>query len=548
LQNYTFNLNSGAFVLTFDEPVSFDSLTPSVFVLSDRENKTGDNYAMTGVKSTGSDGQVVQFSLSPSTPSDFLFIKAFDNLGKSKLYTWLSGAAVIKDMNEITGSITTPVNVLTYFDDSTPPTFQQFDIYDANDNLIYLTFDEPVDITTFDARYLTVCSNPTVNPACHTLTATTTDIVFVNGVVLDSSTKLSVRIKPSYEDYEAMKLTTGFGIADINTYAYVSTGMIKDRAGINITGIPQSAAKQAVLFIQDTATANLVAWDFNINVGTLSLTYDDIIDTSTLIMKDNIDIVQAPNAGPSQTYTLQGGTTQSADGYFVDVTLLWSDILNLKRLQTVARDNLTTYVVTRTGTFGLIKDINLLAVNATVLSHAHRVSLYTPDVVRPNVTAIDLNMDTRTVVFNFSDVVDKLQFNASSLQLQDAALASTRNASSSCQTACTGAAFALPASTAACMSACLAPLDLGYGVCRDACHSSYTDDTTAAYVTLVSDGSTDLYDTVLPCTMGCGFLFNNLPHVAEPFAITMVLPSPTLPPTSTTPVCWSRTWQGTASS
>ena len=480
LQSYTLSLDSGDVVLTFNEPVQFLSLTPNRFVLSATSAGNVSIYAINGFKTTGADGLVVTFTL---TLTDLLAIKATDMLASSNSTTWLKGINVIQDIAYNKGNMTNTAPSI-FFPDVTSPNLVSFDVLDGNTDAFQVSFDEPVALSSFAATNFTLCSAPAILATCYTLSSSTTVIAYTT-----ASTRMSIQITPSHTDFQYIKLLTGLWVSKATAYIYVNAGAISDRAGNFNAALAPSTALQANIFIKSTTPANLISFNLDMDVGSVTMTFDGVIDMSSLNAAGNLQVLAYPGAPNSAAYTLTGGSTTSANGYVCVIAMTASDLLNIKRLRSVARDNTSTYISTIAGTNGLLKDVNQLPIIPTNLVPSKAVSSYTPDIQPPLVSAIGLNMNTRTLQFNFTDVVDTLTFTSSSIILQSTVLASSQNITYQCETACTVAFIdATDASTCAAMGCALGgPVD--YPSCANVC-------------------------TSYPCLAGCGFRFNYAPRMA----------------------------------
>jgi hypothetical protein len=143
LESFTFDLNSGKLILTYDETVSSSSFDVTAISFADSTKET-EFILTTGCSVVSSNGLTVNIDIGDG---DLDSIKLKERLWSSGyIYISISGAAAT-DMNSNPSAAVPHVPSSRLFYDTTPPKLEHFDL-DMDTGLLTLSFSEVMNITS----------------------------------------------------------------------------------------------------------------------------------------------------------------------------------------------------------------------------------------------------------------------------------------------------------------------------------------------------------------------------------------------------------------
>ena len=398
LVSYNLDLDSNQLMLVFDEPVDFESLDVSGFTLQAAEmvSLASDQYTLTDGIVFSIDAVTLMVNLSVA---DANAIKAA-TFATSSNDTYITVAA-----NSVVDLAATPVpndavtlgiRVLNYSADFTPPEITRFNL-DLQLDQITLVFNEPIRTSTFNFTGIIVKSNCSGGIA-YTLTGGT----FVPANLADGVTRVTISLNSF--DLIAIKSEVMLATETNNTFLEVAMGTVED---VSNNALLPVACLATVVLTADTVRPQLLAFDIDMHLGILNLTFDDVVDSLT--WNPTAVVIQSEETAiAGLTYTLTAGsTTESPNGYLITVDISDADFLRIKSIIGLANTANTTFITMRALAIDDTLGVDVLAITD---GKALQVQNYTPDDVSPSLVSYALDLDEGTLDFTFDDFTNVSTF------------------------------------------------------------------------------------------------------------------------------------------
>ena len=440
--NFDLDLNSNNLILVFDEPVQ--DVSSSAITITNAFNATLSHTMSTVVETV--DDTIVTLPLSAN---DINVIKSTEGLGTTIDNTYIvyttslaqdTGAGesdlVGNDAQARIDGIN-PLQARSVINDTSLPGFTQFTEFDLNLGRLRLTFSKPVDIDSL------VYSNITLLPTAASLTG----IALSSGMpsYVPSTLRTSLYITLSLTDLQTVKLDTAIATSVSNTFLRLDSGAFADISGNVYNG---STVLQVVSIPPDTTPARLRQFDFDLDTGLLSLTFDDIVDSSTT----DYSQIRFQNAmeSPSQTVTLSSGPSLTDVGDVIRFNITTVDLNRLRAIDTLATEKNDTYLRITAVAFRGLDGLN---VNGETLI----VDEFTGDETSPQLLEFNFNLNDDTLVLSFSEAV-----NVTRLSITDITLQSSANISEADHFITLSGGTPRPNTTAAVVTITLLQTDLDY--------------------------------------------------------------------------------------
>lgn len=429
LISYDLDLNSDMLFLTFSETVDASTINYTSFTLLSAPNTTDPLglYTLTDGISTILDSTFINLTFVKEDSDE---IRRLYNLAISNetIYLALDDSA-ISDMNaNLVSAITefSPQQVRTFRDDFTPPYLVTFDL-DLNTNQLYLTFSETVDLDTFDLEEISLIS---INNASE---STFANVTLTGGsFTMENSTMITLNL--TLEDTNSLKRFPELAVSNETTYISFSSALIQDMNANSVTALSCAVAGSCdaipvTMYTEDLTPPILSAFDLNMTAGLLTLYFTETVNTTSLDVSQ-ITLRNSENssssAEPSFTLTPESSSTSTPfnDVVYVDIGL--DDLNELKRIRGLATSDDDTFIsITNT----TVLDMNENSVEAILSSSTIQVANFTRDLVRPMVDAIELDMNTGMLTFNFTETIDILSLDINTLTIQPAFSVTTNESS-----------------------------------------------------------------------------------------------------------------------
>ena len=328
LHSFDLDLNIGVLILEFSEPVAV--LRPSAITLQSAPTANSTSYTLTGgLLLTEPSAASLQVAL---TVEDLNNIKALTDLATSVGNTFLSHTLNLTAdyaLNEVFPvSSHSAIPTGSIIPDMIAPLLIRFSL-DMNAAELRLTYEETVDVSSFDPTRVMLVNSP--EDPTSTLTLTTSAVSTV------TYTELLVSL--SQEDLNALAFDDQLAVSLNTTFLEVADGVVSDTSGnraVPVSGLPAS------IFIQDTTRPELLMVTLDLGISELMLTFTEAVDVSTI----NVTAITL-QSGPgtmSTMYTLTGGNVTGAASPIVNVTLAQSDVVALMADPTLATESSNTYI------------------------------------------------------------------------------------------------------------------------------------------------------------------------------------------------------------
>eukprot|EP00042_Codosiga_hollandica_P059493 m.918095 g.918095 ORF g.918095 m.918095 type:complete len:4523 (+) comp60173_c0_seq1:4307-17875(+) len=398
------NMNSGAVVLEFDEPVVASSFVVANMIIFSNQ--------LSHSIQAGSVTQIAQLRLQiVMSVSDLDQLKLIDGLARSQATARLRLLAnSVQDRAVSANSnVEQSVSCALFVADNTSPHVTNF-VVDMTTGVLTINFDEPIRASSAQVASLTVQGVATVGSASDAYTLTTATTSQVNG------RQLLVTINQS--DINAI-LALPKILQDLqSSYLQLSSAFIQDMAGNAIAPILASAGLQALSFSQDSSAPRLLAFDLNMNgaTGILVLTFSETVDAATLV-KSGIVLRASSASDASGSYQLTGGSVTSrphSDILVLELTASDLDGLKLKRI------GLRRETAWLTFDSAAVKNVFSVAVDPVTNGvNSLGVSNFVPDSTRPAIQSFNFDMDQGTLSLSFSEPVSAQTLQAIMLKLQN---------------------------------------------------------------------------------------------------------------------------------
>ena len=261
------------------------------------------------------------------------------------------GALLVNSANE-TFSETGGFRATQVLPDSSPPVLIYLDL-DLNTGLLFFSFSQPVNISTFDFTdfHFQDFSNNTTAPIVVPLTG---------GDITDCNrTGHCVVLFLTLSDLNALKLLIFPQIIWINVTFNHTSALVEDYGG-NSIALPRNNRLASI--VHDLTTPAVISCDLDLLSNQLTLEITEVIDVSSFLFS-GITIQNSPDTSISGVmHTLTGGTlsTASASSSTIVINLLPSDAENIINLREITESN--TYLSLSSVTF---VDLNSNYVNST---------------------------------------------------------------------------------------------------------------------------------------------------------------------------------------
>ena len=190
---------------------------------------------------------------------------------------------------------------------------------------------------------------------------------------------------------------------------------------MDLYGIPNEAINPANAILvsaygNDSTMPMLVAFDLDLNTGLLTLSFNEAVNTSTLLLSDIT--LQDERAANNGIYRLTGSsvTINALQNRAVIDVLVGEVDLNAIKLMPLCYDNQSCYI---RHSPSLVTDVSGLPVYPHVDGNALIISTFTPDTTPPLLTEfVLLNLSSNELILRFNETVDINSFNVTGLRLQ----------------------------------------------------------------------------------------------------------------------------------
>ena len=411
------DLTNETLLIVFNETMNRGTFNVSQFVLHSGENlrTSMENYTLqTSFIISDQDDTEVLLRLETT---DLNSIKLLTSLCTSELDCYLSfSEEAISDMNdnpvvEIPSS--SGESVRNFTEDQTKPQLIDFGL-NMNDGILYLTFSEPVLVSTLNitaivlGSYLNANTTDTMQQLTPGMFPEFTDSPSNNGVVL--------MLRIGYTDLYEIQRKRFLATDSNNTYLSLSFGAVLDMNRLEVEVVDSQLVNPAE-FVEDTTPPSLLEFILDVNAGQLTLMFDETVD-STSIRPDAFTFLASNDTmnPPQLTLSFQS-SIQSFDDFVIVINLTKADLDELKLFENLGIVIDDTYLHLMSGA---VSD-NARFVGANQIEP---VVIQASDVVdddtRPMLDAFEIDLNTGLLVLYFDEPVNGSSTNFGAITFQNA--------------------------------------------------------------------------------------------------------------------------------
>lgn len=330
-------------------------------------------------------GSVVYLYLSPD---ETLRLKAVRNLAKSLDSTYLTATPNFmfdSSCNKVNPIIDCQALRADSFRGDSFRVYPNYWALDMDTGQIEMNFFDVVDLSTFNANYMFISSRDCRES--YTLNSSR-----ILNPTVDGSTNFTVQF--SDFDLNNIKMMS-IGTSRSNSYFSFTPGLIWDMFGNELAG----RCRNVEYYTPDETSPNLRAVSFDMNVGQLSMTFDEPVSPSTF-NASFVSIVNASSA-PQATYNITGATVNSLSvSFVVNIRLSIQDLNNIKAIDNIATSETDTFIIAQ---YGTVRDVSGNAMNEALLLH---VDSFVPDSTQPVVISFDLDLCSEQLVVYFDETIN----------------------------------------------------------------------------------------------------------------------------------------------
>ena len=338
ITSLSLNLETNTMALTFNEPVLVSSFAPYYLTVSSSPSPSflGVSLSLTGglVHPTMLPAsRVISFTL---IDEDIIFLKVSKDIATGRGDTYITASVgLVNDTSGNQYDMFQTLSVSSFIFDTSAPMVVAFDL-DLNVGALILEFDDVVDATTFDESAITLQSAPARQPMeWHTLSGASV-------TVSPSGSVIAVLL--SITDLNQLQLHNFCTLSD-NCYLTVTASVARDPNGVDTIPISDGSALSVRQVIPDATPPLLVSFSLNINIGVLSLTFDEIVNVSTFSVSEITLVNQPSQSLVSYTYTFIGGSISNMNNAEVHITLINDDLNTIRAVGDLATSPNDTYII-----------------------------------------------------------------------------------------------------------------------------------------------------------------------------------------------------------
>lgn len=405
---FTINMDLGEIVVVFDDVIigtTFD--VGAITLQSGIYRMPLEWHTLSSQSSTNSeeDGFMVMVLLGDE---DLNRLKQIRNLTTSIDSSFLTATASIAD--DINGRDTIAVTdgkslqATTFVADVTRPTLESWTL-DLNVGQVILTFSETVDILTLQPGDIRIQTDVSTSDG-YSLTG--------YGDLIPPNADYRFAIQLSEADANLIKANTGLGTSIDSSFVTITNNVILDMNSNRVRAIPNGQALQAEVFMADTASPILRDFSLDMDIGLLSLTFDETVAAAATFSVSALTLV---NRGfrSQVVYTLVDSLATSVDSSTVDITLSQMDLNAIKAIDSLATSFSDAYISALPQT---VEDVNGNLLNEVSTDSALQVSSYTPDETTPALISFALDLGNEQLILTFSETVRASSFDSTQVTVQ----------------------------------------------------------------------------------------------------------------------------------
>ena len=408
LRSFTLNLDNGILMLSFSETIRLNSFNYSAITFQSSTNITlaEDNHTLTGGIINGTSGNSSEVYIILSS-YDLNTLKSIPTLATVKANTYLSlSNDSFMDMNYNSAdsvSMFSAQEALDVFQDMTNPVLDEFQL-DMNTGVLELTFTEYVDPDTFKPFEATILDDSN---------NMYTDLVQLTGGIASSNLNI-LRIELSNNDLYELQNATSLALDETSTFFTASEQFVQDASKNNMVAVPLLLPKMANAVINDTEGPILISYTLDLDEYQLELTFNEVVNASSwtisqIVLQDG-EFYDSSNT----SLALNSSTISSINHYVQVVHISNEDKEGIDVDDLLATSHNTTYLnITQGGVFDMNGNPVESSDNATQVANENYIRDETP----PNMLQFNLDLNSGSLQFIFTEAIDPATFNVSLLTI-----------------------------------------------------------------------------------------------------------------------------------
>ena len=299
------------------------------------------------------------------------------------------------------------VQVNLFIPDVTRPGVVGFTL-NLNNNSMRLTFDEPV-ISTRNVSTLELVPSLTAN--YYEIRRLSTGVFDPNHPTISNEVTFTLSIR----DINNLKRSSNIATSEYNTFLSINGTFARDTNGNDNVQILWTNPLQVSTFIEDTTPIRVISFTLDMDRGRLMMYFDDAVSVGRL----NVSVITLQSTRcriPMESYTLNPNSSYgySSSDFSAYVNFGTEDLNRLKQIRRLATSAENTYL---TVTSSLVGDTRCNSLVPVTDCQALQVELFIVDTTVPTLLSWSLNMDVGQVSMSFSETVDVLTFDSTSIRV-----------------------------------------------------------------------------------------------------------------------------------
>ena len=405
-----FNLDmvQGILNLTFDDVVNIDTLdVHSIILQSNISRDYGTYYRLTD--SSYSNG-VNSYSITIQLGADLLGVKSVGIIGNDVDTTYLTVEGDLID--DTFGVDNVPITdgkarrVTTLIPDEAPLLLLNFSL-NVNDGELTLTFDDIVDIDTFDVTGITVQNSRNISDGdSYTL--------FGGGEIQRTGDGTSVFIQFSEDDLNGVKSLLMLGALANNTFISIVPGAVSDSSGNFIQPISIENALPASVLIPDNIAPVLNSFVLDLNRAYLRLNFSETVNRIT-IDPTGVTIQNSEGDNVTANLTFSAVLLPTRNSAIIDFGITAADFERLISTENIATNVNNTYLAIERSSFTDTSGNPVVPIRENNALQAVNVI---GDMTGPSLLRYDFSLDDGTITFTFSEAINISTLNIDELLIQ----------------------------------------------------------------------------------------------------------------------------------
>ena len=399
------DLNYGSITLEFSEVIDFDTFHPEYITLQNLFEPPHEQLNLTG-------GDPIQITLN-TVQVNFSMFDLYNLKRDPYICTYRGNCYITASshlVQDTAGNLfaSVPLSepgiiVQMFITDSMDPELDSYEL-DLDSNQLKLLFNEPIDTESLDVTGFTLQAFANVSLESERYTLNDADVYSIDAVT----------IMLNLSDYDANVIKAkDFATKMSNTYLRIAEAAAYDLATSQNPIAATAVGTQVQLFTSDSTPPMLEGFTLDLQLDTLTLTFDEPVRVSTFIFSG---ITLKSNCTAGSNYTLTGGSfiPEDVEDGVIEVTIAisYTDLIGIKSDVNLATDTDSTFLEIIEAA---VEDMASESIGYIACAPTTIVTL---DSIHLMLLAFDVDMHSGSFALTFSDVVDAHSWNPTAIQFQ----------------------------------------------------------------------------------------------------------------------------------